>query len=389
MTAESLSRMRASARLPCRTPEPETVDLTPRSAEGSPTITRRHVAASAIRRVIACRISPCVAHRVAVCARAPQGRTPEQKTDGPTDLDRPKRSDDHACRPTWRDRARLRRQTFADHFIVSTISYHLFFASTTSHHHTTTCEPIATRHFARRALLCNHARRPREGRARPYSRFRLVTQSCHSTFSVCTHLHSRRRARIMCFHHAVFALIKTRRHSTHTTQTHLNHTLERQLTPTRAPLGKHHIQTINPSHSTITSRHDADHRVSHLAKSTTARHRTVVVSIPTHRRITPHHTSSIVATLPGTTTPARAHFKPTTIPTPPPTHAPTTAPKPNSTPKPTALTSPCRRPDRRPRRRPSNAPPRRRPSRRPTTTAQTAPTPLPTAAPTPVPTTVP
>jgi hypothetical protein len=236
--------------------------------------------------------------------------------------------------------------------------------------------------------------------------------------SVCTHLHSRRRARIMCFHHAVFALIKTRRHSTHTTQTHLNHTLERQLTPTRAPLGKHHIQTINPSHSTITSRHDADHRVSHLAKSTTARHRTVVVSIPTHRRITPHHTSSIVATLPGTTTPARAHFKPTTIPTPPPTHAPTTAPKPNSTPVPTALTSPCRRPDRRPRRRPSKRPsaptpppdaprrprkPRRRPSRQPRRRlyrhpcpddragagSTPLPTPLPTTASTPVPPPVP
>ena len=197
MTAESLSRMRASARLPCRTPEPETVDLTPRSAEGSPTLTRRHVAASAIRRVIACRISPCVAHRVAVCARAPQGRTPEQKTDGPTDLDRPKRSDDHACRPTWRDRARLRRQTFADHFIVSTISYHLFFASTTSHRHTTTCEPIATRHFARRALPCNHARRPREGRARPYSRFRLVTQSCHSTLAFA-HTCTRDAVRASC-----------------------------------------------------------------------------------------------------------------------------------------------------------------------------------------------
>ena len=217
--------MRVSARSPCRTPEPETDDLTPRSAEGSPTLARRDVAANAIQRVIACRISPCVAHRVAVCARAPQGTTPEQKTDGPTDLDRPKRSDDHACRPTRRARARLRRQTFADHFIVSTISHHFFFASTTSHHHTTTCEPIATHHLAGRALLCNHARRPREGRARPHSQFRLMTQSCHSTFSVCTHLHSRRRARIMCFHHAVFALITTQHHITphHTSPTSTTH----------------------------------------------------------------------------------------------------------------------------------------------------------------------
>jgi hypothetical protein len=152
MTAESLSRMRASARLPCRTPEPETVDLTPRSAEGSPTITRRHVAASAIRRVIACRISPCVAHRVAVCARAPQGRTPEQKTDGPTDLDRPKRSDDHACRPTRRDRARLRRQTFADHFIVSTISHHFFFAP--PHHAITPQHASPSQHIISQGVHC-------------------------------------------------------------------------------------------------------------------------------------------------------------------------------------------------------------------------------------------
>ena len=116
-------------------------------------------------------------------------------------------------------------------------------------------------------------------------------------------------------------------------------------------------QTINPSNSTITPRHDADHRVSHLARS--ARQSAIapfVVSITTHRRLTPHHTSPIVATLPGTTTPARAHFKPTTIPTHPPTHTPTTAPKPNSTPVPTALTSPCRRPDRPPRRRPLPTP---------------------------------
>ena len=178
----SFSRMSVSARSPCSKPEPETDDLTPRSAEGSPTFARRGVAANAIQRVIACRRSPYVAHRVAVCARAPQDTTPEQRTDGPTGLCRPQRFVDHAFRPTRRARARRRRQTLADHFIVSTISHHFFFVSTTSHHHITSCEPIATHHLAGRALPCNHARSPREGRARPHSQFRIVTQSCHSTF---------------------------------------------------------------------------------------------------------------------------------------------------------------------------------------------------------------
>ena len=95
----SFSRMSVSARSPCSTPEPETDDLTPRPAEGSPTFARRGVAANAIQRVIACRRSPCVAHRVAVCARAPQDTTPEQRTDGPTGICRPQRYVDHASAP--------------------------------------------------------------------------------------------------------------------------------------------------------------------------------------------------------------------------------------------------------------------------------------------------
>ena len=44
-------------------------------------------------------------------------------------------------------------------------------------------------------------------------------------FSVCTHLHSRRRARIMCFRHAVFALVTTQHHITphHTSPTSTTH----------------------------------------------------------------------------------------------------------------------------------------------------------------------
>ena len=65
MTTKSFSRMHVSARSQCRTPEPETDDLAPRSAEGVPTLARRAVAASAIQRVISFRVAPCVAHRFA------------------------------------------------------------------------------------------------------------------------------------------------------------------------------------------------------------------------------------------------------------------------------------------------------------------------------------
>ena len=49
---ESFSRMHASARSQCRT----TDDLTPRSAEVSPTLASRAVAANATQRVISCRV---------------------------------------------------------------------------------------------------------------------------------------------------------------------------------------------------------------------------------------------------------------------------------------------------------------------------------------------
>ena len=122
-------------------------------------------------------------------------------------------SDDHTCRPTGRARARRLRQTLADHlFPRSTIPHH-FFVSTTPHHHATPYKPIATHHLAGRALPCDDARRPREGRARLRSQFHLVAQSRGQPFTFaricdpapwCAHV----------FHHAVLALITTQCHIT-------------------------------------------------------------------------------------------------------------------------------------------------------------------------------
>ena len=114
------------------------------------------------------------------------------------------RSDDHTCRPTRRARARRLRQTLADHlFPRSTVSHH-FFVSTTPHHHATPYKPIATHHLAGRALPCDDARRPREGRARLHSQFHLVAQSRGPLFTFaricaptpwCAHVFPPRRPR--------------------------------------------------------------------------------------------------------------------------------------------------------------------------------------------------
>ena len=149
--------------------------------------------------------------------------------------------DDHTCRPTRRARARRLRQTLADHLsLVSTISHH-FFVSTTPHHHATPCKPIATHHLAGRALPCDDARRPREGRARLHSQSHLVAQSRGTPFTfahICTRdavvraCVSPRRPRP---HHN-----GTSHHTTPHKPSH-NLTLESQHTSTRTPLGKHNV----------------------------------------------------------------------------------------------------------------------------------------------------